>query len=91
MANPFDRMAARMDAATIKKMGKTATINGRDYDVVPAELLEDMGALNGTGTSLVVFFSDYIPRRNDCVVYEGKSYTVTRYEQFNGKPRIYVE
>jgi hypothetical protein len=57
MPNPFDRMAARMDAATIKKMGKTAIINGSSYDVVPAEQLEEMGPLSGTGTSLVVFTS----------------------------------
>lgn len=91
MASPFDRMAERMDASTIKKMGKIATINGHDYDVVPAELLEDMGPVNGMGTSLVVFFSDYEPQRNDAVVYDGKSLIVTRYERFNGKPRIYIE
>jgi hypothetical protein len=50
-------MAARMDAATIKKMGKTAIINGSSYDVVPAEQLEEMGPLSGTGTSLVVSLS----------------------------------
>ena len=30
-----------MDAATIKKMGKTAIINGSSYDVVPADQLEE--------------------------------------------------
>ncbi|HBY7670418.1 TPA: DNA breaking-rejoining protein, partial [Klebsiella pneumoniae] len=39
MPNPFDKMAARMDAATLKKMGKEAVINGISVDVVPAELL----------------------------------------------------
>ena len=41
-------MAARMDAATIKKMGKTALINGITYDVISAELLEEMGPLRMT-------------------------------------------
>lgn len=80
-----------MDAATVKKMGKTATINGQEYDVVPAELLEDMGPLNGTGTSLVVFSGSYQPRRNDQVDYGGEPLTVTRFDRFNGKPRIHLE
>lgn len=66
-----------MDAATIKKMGKTAIINGSSYDVVPAEQLEEMGPLSGTGTSLVVFSELYQPRRNDSVDYDGKNLTVT--------------
>jgi hypothetical protein len=91
MLNPFDRLAARMDAATVKRMGKTATINGLEYDVVPAELLEDMGPLSGTGTSLVVFSGSYQPRRNDSVDYGGESFSVTRFDRFNGKPRIHLE
>lgn len=65
-----------MDAATIKRMGKTAIINGSSYDVVPAEQLEEMGPLSGTGTSLVVFSELYQPRRNDSVDYDGKNLTV---------------
>ncbi|MER2407972.1 DNA breaking-rejoining protein, partial [Klebsiella pneumoniae] len=42
-----------MDAATLKKMGKEAVINGISVDVVPAELLEEMGALSGAATVLV--------------------------------------
>ncbi|EFN4703294.1 DNA breaking-rejoining protein [Escherichia coli] len=91
MPNSFDRMAARMDAATIKKMGKTAIINGSSYDVVPAEQLEEMGPLSGTGTSLVVFSELYQPRRNDSVDYDGKNLIVTRYDMFNGKPHIHLE
>ncbi|KJM81861.1 DNA breaking-rejoining protein [Enterobacter hormaechei subsp. xiangfangensis] len=91
MPNPFDRMAARMDAATIKKMGKTALINGITYDVIPAELLEEMGPLSGNLRSLVIFSGEYTPRRNDEVVWEGKNWTVTRHELFNGKPRIFIE
>ena len=78
-----------MDAATIKKMGKTAIINGSSYDVVPADQPEEMGPLSGT--SLVVFSELYQPRRNDSVDYDGKNLTVTRYDMFNGKPRIHLE
>ena len=91
MPNPFDKMAARMDAATLKKMGKEAVINGISVDVVPAELLEEMGALSGTATVLVVFAADYRPARNDAVEYDGKDWIVTRYQLFNGKPQIWLE
>ena len=36
------------------KMGREAVINGIRVDVVPAELLEEMSALSGTATVLVV-------------------------------------
>lgn len=91
MANAFDRLAARMDAATIVKMGKIATINGHDFDVVPAEQLEEMGPLSGNGTALVVFSATYKPRRNDEVTWKGKTLMVTRFDSFNGKPRIHLE
>ncbi|ADO48125.1 DNA breaking-rejoining protein [[Enterobacter] lignolyticus] len=91
MANPFDRIASRMDAATIRKMGKVAIINGQQVDVVPAELLEEMGPLSGTGRSLVVFTAGYQPRRTDVVEYDGENFTLTRHERFNGKPRIFIE
>lgn len=91
MANAFERMAGRMDAVTIKVMGKMANINGINYAVVPAELLEEMGPLSGTGTTLVVFSSDYHARRNDVVIFDGESLTVTRHDKFNGKSRIHIE
>lgn len=91
MANAFDLMVSRMDAATVKKMGKTALINGVSFDAISAELLEEMGPLSGSVRSLVVFSSEYTPRRNDEVEWEGKSWTVTRHEMFNGKPRIFIE
>ncbi len=91
MPNPFDKMAARMDAATLKKMGKEAVINGISVDVVPAELLEEMGALSGAATVLVVFAAGYRPARNDAVEYDGKDWIVTRYQFFNGKPQIWLE
>jgi hypothetical protein len=91
MANPFERMAERMDAATVTTMGKTASINGVDYDVVPAELFEEMGPLAGTGTALVVFSPTYKPARNDTVVFDEREWIVTRYQPFNGKPRIWLE
>lgn len=80
-----------MDAATVKVMGKTAVINGIAQDVVPADLVEEMGPLSGGIRSLVVFSHEYSPRRNDEVEWEGKTWTVTRHEMFNGKPRIFIE
>lgn len=80
-----------MDAATLKKMGREAVINGISVDVVPAELLEEMGVLSGTATVLVVFAADYRPARNDAVEYDGKDWNVTRYQLFNGKPQIWLE
>ncbi|EPL2656555.1 DNA breaking-rejoining protein [Klebsiella aerogenes] len=80
-----------MDAATLKKMGREAVINGIRVDVVPAELLEEMSALSGTATVLVVFAADYRPTRNDTVEYDGKDWIVTRYQLFNGKPQIWLE
>ncbi|WHP32834.1 ATP-binding protein [Trabulsiella odontotermitis] len=91
MANPFDTMAGRMDAATVRKMGRTAVINGVPVDVIPAELIEQMGPVSGNMVSLVVFSETYRPRRNDDVVYEGETFSVTRHDKFNGKPRIFIE
>jgi hypothetical protein len=91
MANPFDAMASRMDAATVRKMGRTAVINGVPVDVIPAELVDQMGPVSGNSISLVVFSETYRPRRNDEVVYEGETLSVTRHEKFNGKPRIFIE
>lgn len=91
MANPFEKMASRMDAATVKKMGKPATINGDSVIVVPAEFLEQMGPMTGTGRSLVVFTDGYKPQRNDVVMFDGEVFSLTRHERFNGKPRIFIE
>lgn len=79
-----------MDAATVRVMGRTALINGMEVAVVPAEFLEEMGPLMGNGKSLVIF-SLYRPRRNDAVEYDGESFSVTRFDTFNGKPRIFIE
>lgn len=73
MPNPFDRLVSRMDAVTVNKMGKPATINGEPMIVIPAEFLEEMGPLSGTGRSLVVFTAGYQPRRNDVVIFEGRN------------------
>lgn len=91
MANPFERMVCRMDAATLKRMGETAVIDGVTVDVIPAELLMEMGPLSGNGISLVVFSADYRPKRNVNVEYNGKTFTLTRHEVFNRKPRIFIE
>ncbi|EFC4045165.1 DNA breaking-rejoining protein, partial [Escherichia coli] len=41
--------------------------------------------------SLVVFSARYRPARHDVVVFAGRTLTVTRYDTYNGKPRIFVE
>lgn len=87
----FTRMCCRMDMATVRMMGKTAEINGISYDVIPEYESADMGALSGSQLSLVVFSAQYRPARDDVVVFEGRTLTVTRYDTYNGKPRIFVE
>ncbi|MFU0930900.1 ATP-binding protein [Kluyvera cryocrescens] len=91
MPNPFDKLASRMDAATVNKMGKPATINGEPMIVIPAEFLEEMGPMTGTGRSLVVFTAGYRPKRSDVVIFEGEEFILTRHDRFNGKPRIFIE
>ncbi|MFU0874228.1 ATP-binding protein [Kluyvera sichuanensis] len=91
MPNPFDKLDSRMDAATVNKMGKPATINGEPMIVIPAEFLEEMGPMTGTGRSLVVFTAGYRPKRSDVVIFEGEEFILTRHERFNGKPRIFIE
>ncbi|HAT1569275.1 TPA: ATP-binding protein [Kluyvera cryocrescens] len=91
MPNPFDKLASRMDAATVNKMGKPAIINGEPMIVIPAEFLEEMGPMTGTGRSLVVFTAGYRPKRSDVVIFEGEEFILTRHERFNGKPRIFIE
>ncbi|MEW0829422.1 DNA breaking-rejoining protein [Escherichia coli] len=91
MSDPFSRLAARMDAITVRKMGKTASINDVDMTVIPVETLAELNALSGPAVSLVVFSSGYRPRRGDRVVYDGQQWTVTRHERFNGKPMIFIE
>lgn len=91
MDNPFEKLASRMDAATVNKMGKPATINGEPMIVIPAEFLEEMGPMTGTGRSLVVFTAGYRPKRSDVVIFEGEEFILTRHERFNGKPRIFIE
>lgn len=91
MCNPFERLAARMDAVTVKRMAKPIEINGLPFEAIPAELLEEMGSLAGMGTTLVVFSGEYRPRTGDTVFYDGQEWTVTRFEKFNGKPKITLE
>lgn len=47
MSDPFSRLAARMDAITVRKMGKTASINDVDMTVIPGETLAELNALSG--------------------------------------------
>lgn len=80
-----------MDAETVKRMGKIAVIGGVELDVVPAELIADMGPLTGSNTSIVVFSAGYKPARGDIVEYDGTIWKVTRYQPFNGKPQLWIE
>lgn len=91
MANPFEQMTARMDAATVRRMGETVTINGTDFIAVESHFVPEMGPVVGDGISLVVFSENYPPRRNDEVIWKGETYKVTRSQQFNGKPQIWIE
>ncbi len=38
MSDPFSRLAARMDAITVRKMGKTASINDVDMTVMGMDI-----------------------------------------------------
>lgn len=91
MPNPFEQMAARMDAATIRRMGDPVTINGNDFIAVESHFAPEMGPVVGDGISLVVFSENYQPRRNDELVWKGVGYKVTRCQMFNGKPQIWIE
>lgn len=90
-ANPFDRLAARMDAVTASRLGRDATINGQARTAVESHFLPEMGALGGDGLSLVVFDADYRARTGDTVIFNGSEYSVTRHAKFNGKPQIWLE
>lgn len=76
---------------TVRMMGRQAEINGTVYDVMPEEESAEMGALSGCQLSLVVFSDQYRPARHDVVVFGGRTLVVTRYDTYNGKPRIFVE
>ncbi|NYY78326.1 DNA breaking-rejoining protein [Escherichia coli] len=79
-----------MDAITVRKMGKTASINDVDMTVIRRNTGRAECSV-GPAVSLVVFSSGYRPRRGDRVVYDGQQWTVTRHERFNGKPMIFIE
>ncbi|MDR3431048.1 MAG: DNA breaking-rejoining protein [Rouxiella aceris] len=91
MANAFDAMAARMDAATTARLGRDVVINGTGFIGVESHFLPEMGPVSGDGLSIVVFSPAYRPHRNDQVVYQGESYIVTRHQMFNGKTQIWLE
>lgn len=80
-----------MDAVTVNRMAKPVEINGLPFEAIPAESLEEMGALAGMATVLVVFSELYRPRSGDAVIYDGQEWIVTRFEVFNGKPKITLE
>lgn len=91
MANAFDRLAGRMDEVTVLRMGIKVTVNGNDLDAVESHFIPELGPVSGDGISVVIFSSDYRPKRNDQVVMAGKTYIVTRHQLYNGKPQIWLE
>ena len=91
MANPFDAMVARMDAATVNLMADKVTINGVIFDAVESQFVAEMGTVVGDGLSLVVFSPAVSPRKGDAIHWKGQDYTVTRKQLFNGKPQIWIE
>lgn len=91
MANPFDAMVARMDAATVNLMADKVTINGVSFDAVESQFVAEMGPLVGDGLSLVVFSLAVSPRKGDVIHWKGQDYIVTRKQLFNGKPQIWIE
>ncbi len=80
-----------MDSVTQSRLGKPVMLNGAPHVVVEAHFLPELQAVSGDGISLVVFTEGYRPRRNDPVEVDGKTYIVTRYQIFNGKPHIWIE
>ena len=91
MANPFDAMVARMDAATVNLMADKVTINGVIFDAVESQFVAEMGPLVGDSLSLVVFSLAVSPRKGDAIQWKGQDYIVTRKQLFNGKPQIWIE
>ncbi len=90
MSDLFTRMCCRMDVATVRVMGKQAEINGVVYDVMPEEESAEMGRFRAASCHWWCF--QPVPSgRHDVVVFAGRTLTVTRYDTYNGKPRIFVE
>ena len=91
MPNPFEKLASRMDAATVTVMGEPVLINGEPSRAIESQFDAEMGPLAGEGLALVVFSTTLKPRKGDEVVWQEKTYKVTRQKTFNGKPQIWLE
>lgn len=91
MASRFAQFAARMDAATVTVMGEPVLINGEPSRAIESQFDAEMGPLAGEGLALVVFSTTLKPRKGDEVVWQEKTYKVTRQKTFNGKPQIWLE
>ncbi|MGO2307034.1 MAG: ATP-binding protein [Providencia sp.] len=87
----FERLTDRMDALTVKRMGKPLSINGADHIGVDSHFLPEMGPVTGDGLSYVIFSSGYQPRKDDIVIAGGEKHQVTRFQRFNGKWMIFLE
>jgi predicted RecA/RadA family phage recombinase len=90
MANPFDAMVARMDAATVNLMADKVTINGVSFDAVESQLSQKWGRWWGWPVTGGVLPGSVAAQRR-CHSLEGKDYIVTRKQLFNGKPQIWIE
>ena len=91
MAEPFDRLRTRLDEVTVARFGRPVLIDGVEYVAVEVTFPAELGALSGEGLHLVVFSTQYRPSRNQVVDWQEQTYTVTRWERFNGKYQISLE
>lgn len=80
-----------MDSVTLSRLGKPVTLADSQHVAVEAHFIPELQVMSGDGISLVIFTAGYRPRRNDAVIFESKTYIVTRYQLFNGKPHIWIE
>ncbi len=80
-----------MDALTADRFGVKVNINGADCIVVESDFLAELGPVEGSGKSIVVFSGNITPRRGDGVMLRGCKFTVTRVRRFNGKPQLTLE
>ncbi|MBG6017804.1 ATP-binding protein [Proteus mirabilis] len=89
--NPFERLVKRMDNVTEERMGVPIRINGVFYQALESHFIPELGPMSGDGVSYVIFSSTYQPDRKDAVEIDGKTYQITRYQKFNGKPHIWIK
>ncbi|MBG5950308.1 ATP-binding protein [Proteus sp. G2639] len=86
----FEYLRHQMDSLTAKRIGKNIRINGIAYQAIDAYFMAELGPIQGNSVSYIVFSQNYHPQRGDEVEVDNHIYKVTRYQQFNGKPHIWI-